>query len=80
MAGLMDQLESLVKDAEEVVEDLSDPETMDISDQDAETLLRSDVTEIEVVQEVMDWREFRQEEEYEVISVRKSKEEEEEEI
>jgi hypothetical protein len=74
----VDELEG--EDAEEVVEDLSDPETMDISDQDAETLLRSDVTEIEVVQEVMDWREFRQEEEYEVISVRKSKEEEEEEI
>lgn len=66
------------EDAEEVAEDLSDVDTMDISEQDAEALLRADVTEVEVVQEVLEWREFRQEEEYEIMSVRKNKEEEEE--
>lgn len=65
------------EDAEEVEEDLSNIDEMDISDQDAEALLRDNVAEIEVVQEVVDWREYKQEEEYEIMSVRKLKEEEE---
>ena len=65
------------EDAEEVEEDLSNVDEMDISDQDAEALLRDNVAEIEVVQEVVDWREYKQEEEYEIMSVRKLKEEEE---
>ena len=74
------QLGKLDEDAvEEVEEDMADIGSMDITPQDAEALLRADITEIEVVEEVIDWREFRQEEEYEVVCIRKTREEEEEE-
>lgn len=76
--GKLDVSELEGEDAEEVGEDLSNMDEADISDQDAEALLRDNVAEIEVVQEVVDWREYKQEEEYEIMSVRKLKEEEEE--
>ena len=41
------------EDAEEVGEDLNNMDEVDISDQDAEALLRDNVAEIEVVQEVV---------------------------
>ena len=66
------------EDAEEVEEDLSNVDEMDITGQDAEMLLRDNVAEIEVVQEVVDWQEYKNEEEYEIMSVRKLREEEDE--
>lgn len=75
------QLGDLDEDAvDEVEEDMADIGSMDITSQDAEALLRADITEIEVVEELIDWREFRQEEEYEVVCIRKTREEEEDEF